>query len=150
MAKVILNKDYGGFLASYKAHQMYAKEKYGIDKIYIYKFGTEDINDENGCLIGHTHCYKRCDDGQDVFNCYSMRDLGEQVDKLDEDAKLCLDENYREDPILIKIVEELGCQASSPMSELKVIDIPDELIGNYVIDNYDGIETLHQKVTIYG
>ena len=149
MAKVILNKDYGGFLASYKAHQLYAKEKYGVNNVYIYKFWVDDVRDKDGCLIGYEHYYARQDDDQGVFNCYSMRDLGERCEHIDDDAKLCLDEHYREDKLLVDIVERLGKEASSPLSNLQVVEIPDELIGNYMIDDYDGWETLHQKVVEY-
>ena len=149
MAKVILNKDYGGFLASYKAHQLYAKEKFGVNNVYIYKFCVSDIRDENGCLIGHEHYYARQDEDHGVFNCYSMRDLGEKCDHLDDDAKLCLDGDYREDKLLIDIVERLGEEASSLLSKLEVVEIPDELIGDYMIDDYDGWETLHKKVKEY-
>ena len=52
--------------------------------------------------------------------------------------------NHREDPVLIEVVEELGDRANSPFSKLVVVDIPDGM--EYEIDDYDGVETLHQKV----
>ena len=149
MTKVILNKCYGGFLASYKAHQLYAKEKYGVNNVYIYKFCVDEIRDKDGCLIGHEHYYARQDDDQGIFNCYSMRDLGERSEHIDEDAKLCLDGDYREDKLLIDIVERLGEEASSSLSKLVVVGIPDELAGDYTIDDYDGWETLHKRVEEY-
>ena len=45
---------------------------------------------------------------------------------------------------MIEVVEELGEKASGRFGNLKVVEIPDDL--EYVIDEYDGIETLHQKV----
>ena len=49
-----------------------------------------------------------------------------------------------------EIVEELGEEASGYAGTLKVVEIPDELAnGNYMIDEYDGIETLHAKVEEY-
>ena len=149
MAKIILNKDYGGFLASYKAHQMYAKRKLGIDKIYIYKFYVDEVKDESGYFVKYKHYYKKEDADQGIFNCYVLKDLGDVVQTLDTEYILCLDGNYREDPILISLVEELGDEVNSSFSSLKVVEIPDELIGNYMIDDYDGWETLHQKVVEY-
>lgn len=149
MAKIILNKEYGGFLASYKAHQLYAKRKLGIDKIYIYKFYVDRIKDEDRSFVKYKHYYKKEDTDQGIFNCYVVKDLGDIVQSLDTEYILCLDEHYREDPILISLVEELGDEVNSSFSSLKVVEIPDELIGNYMIDDYDGWETLHQKVVEY-
>ena len=55
-----------------------------------------------------------------------------------------LHNEHREDPVLIEVVEELGERANSPFSKLVVVDIPDGM--EYEIDEYDGLETLHQKV----
>lgn len=41
-------------------------------------------------------------------------------------------------------VEELGEKANGKYSRLEVVEIPDGL--DYVIDDYDGIETLHENV----
>ena len=55
-----------------------------------------------------------------------------------------LSSSHREDPVLIEVVEELGKRTNSPFSELVIVDIPDGM--EYEIDDYDGVETLHQKV----
>ena len=55
--------------------------------------------------------------------------------------------NLRNDPILISIVKDLGTKANGSASKLVVVDIPDGL--DYVIDEYDGIETLHERVTCW-
>jgi len=146
MAKIILNKDFGGFSASYKAHKLYAKKKFNVDNIYVYNF--EVNHDAN---LPYKTCYRRSDSAKDsVFNCYTIKDLGEVVhDIFDSEYALNLDESHREDPILIEIVEELGKEASGRYGCLEVVEIPDELVGNYMIDDYDGIETLHQKVQEY-
>lgn len=44
---------------------------------------------------------------------------------------------------LIKAVEALGKEASGDCSNLKVIEIPDDV--DYEIDEYDGIESVHEK-----
>lgn len=90
--KVILNKCYGGFNLSKKAHKLYADKR--------------DLTPE-----------KR--------------------------RELYLDESYRDDPILIEIVEELGDEANGMCADLVVVDIPDDM--DYVVDDYDGIETLRPK-----
>lgn len=140
MKKVILNKCYGGFGASYLAHKLYAKKKYNVDEIFIYKWT------KNGYV-------KICSDTIDkklfrFYSFYSIKDFGdfithEERDKI-KDSFLLLDDKYREDPIFIEVVEELGEKANTFCSDLKIVEIPDDL--DYVIDDYDGIETLHQKV----
>lgn len=58
-------------------------------------------------------------------------------------------DEIRKDPDLISIVEELGGEANGWCSKLVIVDIPDELDGKYVIDDYDGIETLHEDVPVW-
>lgn len=78
---------------------------------------------------------------------YGEDTMGDYVEISNEDYKkysLYLDEEHREDTILIEVVEELGEKASGRFGKLKVVEIPEDL--DYVIDEYDGIETLHEKV----
>jgi hypothetical protein len=59
------------------------------------------------------------------------------------------DDNYfsphdleRDDPILIQVVEEMGEAANGDMSELRIANVPDDVI--WYIDEYDGIETVSE------
>lgn len=52
----------------------------------------------------------------------------------------CPDGLDRHDPTLISLVEEMGNEANGRDARLIVVDIPDL---NYVIDKYDGQETVH-------
>ena len=55
----------------------------------------------------------------------------------------------RSNPLLVQVVEELGSEvASSRMAELAVVEIPDGV--EYEIDDYDGIETIHEKHRTWG
>ena len=65
-------------------------------------------------------------------------------DKIDCDKNLYINGSYREDEKLIKIIEELGEDANSSFSNFKIVEIPDDM--KYVIDDYDGVETLHEDV----
>ena len=49
----------------------------------------------------------------------------------------------RTDPILVEAIETLGEEANGSCSELKVIEIPDDI--EYYIHDYDGMETVHEK-----
>jgi hypothetical protein len=48
----------------------------------------------------------------------------------------------RDDPDLIKVVQELGEKANGQCADLKIIEIPDDV--NYEIDEYDGCESIHE------
>ena len=49
----------------------------------------------------------------------------------------------RTDPDLVDIVEKLGDKANGWAANLKVVEIPDGT--QYVIDEYDGIESIHEN-----
>lgn len=135
MKKVILNKCYGGFDVSYEAYMLYAKKK-GLT-LYLY---------ESNFVSPRKFIYKKTND-ETLFIHYFTKDMGDNVEISSEDyEKYCLylREEHREDPVLIEVVEELGEKANGRYGYLKVVEIPDDL--DYVIDEYDGIETLHQKV----
>ena len=134
MKKVILNKCFGGFGVSKEAYELYAKKK-GIS---IFRYTQEDSRNK---------IYIYANDDNTSLNFYFTKDFGNNVYISSEDFKkynLFLDEDFRDDKTLIEVIEELGEKANSMYSDLKIAEIPDDL--DYVIDNYDGIETLHQKV----
>ena len=130
--KVILNKCYGGFGISDAGYRLYAQKK-GID-LFPY--------------VQHPNGYMRVDDVGDDYGLlsYFTADFGKWADDNDIDwgKHLYLGEDHREDPVLIEVVEELGSDADGRFAELRVVDIPDGM--DYVIDDYDGIETLHERV----
>ena len=47
-------------------------------------------------------------------------------------------ENYRDDPALVKVVEQLGNLASSSHADLKVVEVPNDV--KWTIEEYDGAE----------
>jgi hypothetical protein len=49
----------------------------------------------------------------------------------------------RNDQYLVRVVEELGDVANSRFSELKIVEIPDEV--EWQIDEYDGLEWVAEK-----
>jgi hypothetical protein len=48
----------------------------------------------------------------------------------------------RDDPFLVQVVEELGHEANGFAAELKIVEIPDGV--QYIIDDYDGMETIRE------
>ena len=49
----------------------------------------------------------------------------------------------RNSPDLIKVVKKLKEKANGHCAELKIVEIPDGV--DFVIDEYDGIESIHEK-----
>jgi len=49
----------------------------------------------------------------------------------------------RNDPILVEIVEQLGESANGRFAELKVVEIPDDVVWG--IEEYDGAEWIAEK-----
>lgn len=142
---IILNKSYGGFSVSNEGYKLYA-QKCGL-KLYYYRYVGEE---------GDAFIYKRYpveelqkEDLHLICYFYSTKDLGEYTSErpIDPAIVVDLDEGHREDPVLIEVVRELGQSANTYLSNLKIVDVPISFAnGNYTIDNYDGIETLHEKV----
>lgn len=136
MRKVILNKCHGGFEVSEEGYKLYAK-KIG-KKLFMYKPDWKNSKTS----------YKKIEKNYGCLTYYFTRDLGDYVSKIDkkdwDENYLYLNKDHREDPILIEVVEELGDKANSGHSNLKIVEIPDDL--EYVIDDYDGIEKLHERV----
>ena len=133
--KVILNKCYGGFGVSQEAYELYAKKK-GIE-LFAYKLE----------IVSGKPIYKKTNTGSSIFTITFTKDFGDYIDLSNDNfSEYCLNlrNNHREDLVLIEVVEELGERANSPFSKLVVVDIPDGM--EYEVDDYDGVETLHQKV----
>lgn len=45
-------------------------------------------------------------------------------------------------PLLVKVVEELGDKANGDYAKLEIIEIPNNI--KWEIDNYDGMESVHE------
>lgn len=129
--KIILNKCYGGFDVSDEAYKLYAEKK-GIS---LYRYWDDYKN-------GKMH------KGSGLITYYFTKDFGDSVEKnkIDWKTNLYLNE-HRDDPTLVEVVEELGEKASGKFGRLVVVEIPDGM--DYVIDDYDGIETLHENIRVW-
>lgn len=132
--KIILNKCFGGFGVSGAGLDLYAQKKGIILCPYRTIKGVEGVL-TRGNLMNYDYCF--------------TKDLGERLclAQADWDALFLLDASHRQDETLIEVVEELGEKASGFYAKLKIVDIPDDL--DYVIEDYDGFETLHQRVQIW-
>lgn len=148
MKKVILNKCYGLFRVSPKGYSLYA-EKIGKN-LYYYR-GNHDA--ENTLTYTKENLSEFIKNEPALLYFYSFVDHGEKIIHSSFDDKregcLVLDEKHRLDPVLIEVIEELGDEASSHFSNLQIVEIPNDVIEDYMIDDYDGFEMLHKRVVEY-
>lgn len=49
----------------------------------------------------------------------------------------------RDDPILVKVVTELGAAANNEYAKLKIVEIPDDVL--WEINEYDGVEHIAEQ-----
>lgn len=148
--KVILNKCYGGFMLSNKAQFEYYRRKgtpaFAYDRVTDWQ--TQEttfvrVHDANQTVEGSSACGLLWF-GVDMGERFPS-DHGFIPKSVPTESVLCMDTDaIRVDPIAIAIVEEMGEEASGWASELRVVEIPDWM--DWVIDDYDGIETLHEDV----
>ena len=88
-----------------------------------------------------------------INKCYGGFTLSEEAYKFlglewDGYGRKYSDDDLRTDPKLIECVETLGEKANGRFSYLTVIEIPDDV--DWEIDNYDGVETVHEVHRSWG
>ena len=140
--KVVINKCFGGFGLSHDAVMAYAKKK-GFE---LYPFvDKRDVFD--GLDLSSAGRFKPYVDGERVFIIhYSTKPLKDGM--YEKDSYFAEREIERGDPELVKTVEELGDLANGLCAKLVVVEIPDNI--EWEIDEYDGMETIHEKHRVWG
>ena len=89
-----------------------------------------------------------------------LRELGNEVALEEADYGECWSDNSgpredhggaghfcsdisRDDPLLLKVLKELGKEANGQLSSLKIVSIPDNV--TWIIDDYDGMESVAEE-----
>jgi len=132
--KVVVNRCYGGFGLSPKAHTMIAERK-GFN-LFFYKNSYSDGSRGN-------KFYKVKEPDDELFCLHmSTKDLGDTTDSETINkfyySKYNFDGKLRADPDLIAVVEELGEEASGCCAKLEIVEIPDGV--DFIIEEHDGME----------
>jgi len=112
--KVVINSCFGGFGLSDAAFEEFLTRK-GI--------AWEKQDDKYGYGMNH----------------YKAGHLGDDEHYLGSFDMV----NDRADPDLVAVVEQLGKEANSKYSELKIVDIPDDV--KWFIVEYDGLEHVAEE-----
>ncbi len=143
--KIVINRCFGGFTLSHKAIMRYAQ----IKKIKLY------------CWIDEIHLKYHTDAALENSLVHYATVPKEQYDKFTklfketplEERSALGDGGYfypeweRDNPLLIQIIEELKENASGLLSKLKIVEIPNDV--EWEIEEYDGMETIHEKHRIW-
>lgn len=143
--KVVINKCFGGFSLSHAAVMRYAELSGFTLYPWLDKITLDVYKDK--AVIGNpelNHHYSRVPvDDLPWAGGFKALPSGAYFDPGGID---------RNDPILIRVVEEMGAGhrtgASGPYANLKVVEIPDGT--DYEIDEYDGNEHIAEKHATWG
>lgn len=112
--KIVINSDFGGFSLSDEAMERYLELK-------DIKWVKEET--KYGSTLYYHHGY---------------------VEGVDEGKVLISEYDFdRSEPILIRVVEELGERANGTYASLKVVEIPDDV--KWHIADYDGREHIAEN-----
>ena len=133
--KVVIKTCYGGFGLSTAAYEKLIE--YGVP-VKAYETRPRDAKgdwtDENP------------NKGEVLFDRL-LTDKHEDVKFYGQYWDAFLEEN-RVHPLLVRVVEELGDEASGHFSKLKVVEIPDDI--QWEIHEYDGMETIEEVHRTWG
>jgi len=130
--KLVINKCYGGFKLSIKGLKRLAELK-GYNPCIYMNYRNEKK-------------FKKVFGDSESFDKYVViRDLGIEVSNIDDDLMSAYDLD-RTDPDLIRVVEELGKEANGMYSDLRIVEIPDDI--DWEIYEYDGIESIRDKSSV--
>ena len=124
--KVVINKCYGGFGLSQEAYKWLIKNKGWTV--------TEYTDDGYGYKDPEAKLVQAKVSRPSYGDFYLVSNKEEQ--------------SFRSDPDVVECVEILGEDADDACADLSVIEIPDDLDGNWEIGEYDGsewIQELHRR-----
>lgn len=145
--KIIINKCFGGFGFSPLAYVKYAEKK-GINCYFFEmdlntkKYKSITLEDAQNSFLPYMFNVENPND----YNLSERDDDGTYTTANSLYNKISINID-RTDPIAISVLEEIGKLANTKYSDLKIVEIPDDI--DYEIDEYDGIESIHEKHRIW-
>jgi hypothetical protein len=152
--KIVINKCHGGFGLSPVGLKRYTELK-GIE-CFFFGMNLKD-NEYNPLTIeeaSETSFWtafsvpnpEKVLPDQSKFFQLSLEERKES-NKLYNKYSISKNDIERNDPFLIKVIEELGDKANGKHCKLKIVEIPDGV--DWEIDEYDGLEKISEKHRIW-
>ena len=137
--KLVINKCYGGFGLSEAAYEKLIE--WGVPaRKYI-----EQVREHGTGLF----LPQPANEGEVIFDREltppeedSFSALYHQYKSVQSRYWECWTRETRNHPLVVRVVEELGAEANGRHANLAVVEIPDDV--RYEIDEYDGIESVHE------
>jgi len=144
--KVVINDCFGGFNLSHKAVMRYAELKGinlypWIDNISKKVYGDRATLDNPHICIHYTTVPE--DEYQKAEEEESKKPISRGRYNKTNDYYFSERDINRTDPLLIKVIKEMGNDANGHCAELKIINIPDDV--EWEIEEYDGSEWVAEK-----
>lgn len=144
--KVVISNKFGGFGLSHAATMRYAELK-GITLYPWLDEITKKVYGERATLDNPTVCIHYTTVPEEEYERLQAIDMGKPVKagRFHDSGSVYFScrELERTDPLLIKVVEELGDKANSRFSNLVIVEIPDDV--EYDIEEYDGNEHIAES-----
>jgi len=138
MAKIVVNRCFGGFGLSFEAREL------------LYAKGCLKHAHDADTYFGIDASFNACKAESDAVRAGTKPALSMMSTHVTADGKYVLTDHdseytdtFRSDPTLVAVVEELGERANGAYAELVVVEIPDDV--DWYIHDYDGQETVREN-----
>jgi len=101
-------------------------------------YGGYGLSDQAVREYGKRKGLNLVEEGPDAhgFTYFYVNEIGENTYFSDREIE-------RDDPVLVEIVERLGSEANGRYSDLKIVEIPDDV--DWEVMEYDGMEHIAEK-----
>jgi len=140
--QIVINDCYGGFGLSNLAYEKLIEWGVPVGKYIQEKRGKDGLYKDEPRNKNKIFDRKLTPKGEDDFNDLYYK----YPDAEDRYWDTWIGDN-RENPLLIKVVKELGKKASGKYANLKIVKIPFDV--DYVIEEYDGWEHIAESHRIW-
>jgi len=141
--KIAINKCYGWFQLSIMAQKRIAEILWKT-AYFFHREYDDDLN-VTYTLMDYQDLNNKT---STMLECYTVSTLPDDIDTIsDKDYDAITLPNYtdydnRSLPELIQVIEELWSDVSNHISNIKIVEIPDDV--KWHINDYDWIETIHE------
>jgi len=155
--KVVINKCYGGVGLSPKAVKRFCE----LEGRECYFFNQDNSTKKRKWIpvplkeAQRTNGFHHIFDIPDPNTLEPKKSWEKMTEKERMDQNTLISKHYisqysfdRCNKNLIRVVEELGKEANGQCSDLKIVEIPDGT--QYEIDDYDGVESIHEVHQSWG